>query len=84
MIQYIFILITFINFNLCNAWDGYNWEKGSNIEIEKGNLVRTGLDIEIYHWDTSEYRNEEVLSISNGELETYDYDTGEYNIYDMD
>lgn len=34
---------------------GYNWETGECIEIEKGNLVRPGHDIEVYDNETGEY-----------------------------
>ena len=40
-----------------NAWDGYHWESGSYVEIDKGNLVREGRDIEIYDYGTGEYRD---------------------------
>lgn len=83
MIKHVLILNTIINFSLCHAWDGYNWETNMDIKIEKGLLVRSGLDIEVYHWNTGEYHNEEVLSITSGEVETYDNDTSEYNVYEM-
>ena len=71
-----------------SAWDGYDYESGSYIEIEKGNLVRSGNDIEIYDYDTNEYKEYEVESItgtgSGAELELYDSDTGEYRTLDMD
>ena len=79
-----FISIFLISFCTCYGWDGYNWESGENIEIEKGNLVRSGLDIEVYNWNSGEYNNEEVISISSDEIETYDNETGEYHTYDMD
>jgi len=70
------------------AWDGYDYETGSYVEIDKGNLVRSGEEIEVYDYDTSEYKNYEVESItgngSGAELEVYDYDTGEYRTLDMD
>ena len=70
------------------AWDGYDYEKGAYVEIEKGNLVRSGEDIEIYDYDTGEYKNVEVQSISGSgsgaEVEVYDYDSGEYRTLDMD
>lgn len=70
------------------AWDGYDYDKGAYIEIEKGNLVRPGRDIEIYDYSTGEYKDVEVESItgsgSGAEVEVYDYDTGEYRTLDMD
>ena len=71
-----------------SAWDGYDYEKGSYVEIDKGNLVRPGQDIEIYDYGTGEYINVEVQSItgrgSGAEVEVYDYNTGEYRTLDMD
>ena len=70
------------------AWDGYDYEKGSYVEIEKGNLVRPGRDIEIYDYNTGQYKNVEVQSIqgqgSSTEVEIYDHDSGEYRTLDMD
>ena len=70
------------------AWDGYDYESGSYVEIDKGNLVRPGKDIEIYDYGTGEYKDVEVQSIrdsgSGTEVEVYDYDTGEYRTLDMD
>lgn len=69
------------------AWDGTDTDSGGEVEIEAGNLVRTGNDIEIYDYDSGEYRNASVESIqrtgSTVELEVYDYDTGEYRTLEM-
>lgn len=74
--------------NLAFCWDGYDYESGSDIEIEKGNLVRPGEDIEIYDYGDGEYKDVEVESVekrgSGVEVEVYDYDTGEYRTFDMD
>ena len=45
------------------AWDGYDYDSGSFVEIEKGNLVRPGRDIEIYDYGTGEYKDVEVQSM---------------------
>lgn len=70
------------------CWDGYDWEQGSSVEIEKGNLVRKGRDIEIYDYDSGEYRNVEVQNIkrrgNNVDVEVYDYESGEYRELEMD
>lgn len=79
--------IALITFN-ANAWDGYDYETGNYIEIEKGNLVREGRDIEIYDYETGEYKDVEVEDIrrygSTVEVEVYDYETGEYRTFEMD
>lgn len=81
-----FLLLTF-SLNIY-AWDGYDYETGSFVEIDKGNLVRTGEEIEVYSYNTGEYTSYEVESItsygSGAEVEVYDYDTGEYRTLDMD
>ncbi len=42
------ITFLFMIFSIVFAWEGYDYETGDYIEIEKGNLVRSGEDIEIY------------------------------------
>ena len=71
------------------AWDGYDWDKGSYVNIGKGNLVRRGREIEVYDYEDAEYKYYEVESIrrtpsNRVELELYDYDTDEYRTLDMD
>ena len=74
--------------SLSLAWDGYDWESGSYVEIEDGNLVREGEEIEIYDWETGEYNDVEVESVttsgSGAEVEVYDWDSGEYRTLDME
>jgi|TARA_B110000971_G_C19560775_1_gene298647 hypothetical protein len=84
------LFFVFITFYSCAsiAWDGFDWDSGSYVEIEGGNLVREGEQIEIYDWATGEYKDVEVQSISGSgsgtEVEVYDWDTGEYRTLDMD
>lgn len=70
------------------GWDGYDYDSGTYVEIEKGNLVRPGSEIEIYDYGTGEYRNVEVQSIqgngSGAEVEVHDYETGETRTLEMD
>lgn len=71
------------------AWDGFDWEKGSYVEIEKNNLVRSGKDIEIYDYSDGKYKDVEVLSINKKysgkvELEVYDYEDGKERTLEMD
>ena len=46
----------------CFSWDGYDYDRGDYIEIERGNLVRVGNDIEIYDYSTGTYKDVEVQS----------------------
>ena len=70
------------------AWDGYDYDRGSYVEIEKGNLVRPGREIEYYDYGSGEYKYGDVESInsygSSVEVEIYDSDTGEYRTFEMD
>ena len=66
------------------GWDGYDYDKEESIFIEKENLVRTYKDIEVYHYGDRSCRNEEVQGFNGNELETYDYNTGEFHCYEMD
>ena len=70
------------------AWDGYDYETGQYVEVEDGNLVRPGEEIEIYDYQTGSYHDVEVQDInrtgSSVELEVYDYETGEYRYLEMD
>ena len=70
------------------AWDGTDSETGGAVEIEKGNLVRTGQDIEIYDSESGEYRDVTVESMrstgSGVEIEIYDTDAGEYRTIEME
>jgi hypothetical protein len=70
------------------AWDGFDYGSGSHVEIDSGNLVRPGNDIEIFDYSSGTYKDVEVQSINGSgystEVEVYDYDTGEYRTFDMD
>ncbi|OCR99229.1 hypothetical protein A9K75_07845 [Campylobacter fetus subsp. testudinum] len=83
----IIFFIIFISINIY-AWGGYDYNSGSYIEIEKGNLVRSGRDIEIYDYENKSYRQVEVQSVRSlgggkTEVEIYDHDSGEYRILEM-
>lgn len=70
------------------AWDGTDTDTGASVEIEEGNLVRSGETIEVYDYDRGEYHNIDVDSVeSNGSgatVEGYDTDTGNYVEFDME
>lgn len=72
----------------CLAWDGYDYDAGAHIEIDKGNLVRSGETIEIFDYDSGEYRDVDVESVeSNGDgatVEVYDPTSNEYRTFEMD
>ncbi|MCK9215759.1 MAG: DUF5334 family protein [Rhodoferax sp.] len=62
------------------AWDGYDYESGNYVEIEEGQLVRPGREIEYVDYDKGEYRYCDVESIrdsgSSVEVEVYDQESG--------
>lgn len=70
------------------AWDGYDYESGTHVEIGEGNLVREGNDIEIYDYNNGEYRDVTVESVtgygSSVELEVYDHDSNTYRTLEME
>ena len=72
----------------CFAWDGVDTETGGGVTIEKGNLVRTGRDIEVYDQDTGDYKTMDVQDIndtaSGVEVEVYDTESGEYKTLEME
>lgn len=60
----------------------------SYIDIEKGNKVRSGSEIEIFDYKDSSYKNVEVLGINRGigdtaEIEIYDHSDNSYRILEM-
>lgn len=83
----IFLFILLISFPTL-AWDGYDYEEGDYIEIEEGNLVREGEEIEIYDYSDGEYKYVEVEEVDSyggtTEIEVYDYEKGEYRTFEME
>ena len=71
-----------------SAWDGTDSETGSDVEIERGTLVRSGRSIEYFDYGAGEYKSATVESIrrygSTVEVEVTDDDTGEVRTLDMD
>lgn len=69
------------------AWSGSDNETGAAVEIEQGNLVRSGNEIEVYDYDKGEYRDVTVESIQRYggtvEVEVTDNETGETRTLDM-
>ena len=85
----ILLLTAFLIFpDLAVAWDGYDYDSQSYIDIEKGNLVREGEEIEFYDYESGEYRTAEVEDVQGSgdgaEVEVYDYESGEYRSFEME
>lgn len=70
------------------AWDGQATDTGDAVEIESGNLVREGSDIEVYDHGSGTYRDVTVEDITdNGssiDVEVYDNESGEYRTFEME
>lgn len=71
------------------AWDGYNLNTGAEVEIGKGNLVRRGSTIDVYDYNSGEYKSVDVEAIRRTplgtvEVDVYDYNTGESSTLEMD
>ena len=77
------VLPVFVGISLI-GWDGYDYYSGEYIEIEDDTNVRPGDDIEVFHYSDGCYHSEEVRSLDDRDLETYDYDTGRNHEYSMD
>lgn len=58
------VLVALFSFNVY-AWDGYDWECSSFIEIEKDNLVKEGEQIEFYDWSKGEYDTLDIDSVDS-------------------
>ena len=70
------------------AWDGFDYDAGSFVEIEPGNLVRPGESIEVYDYGDGAYHDFDVDSIrrhgGSVEIEGFDNDAGDDRTLDMD
>jgi Family of unknown function (DUF5334) len=83
----IFIATTFISSN-CLAWDGYDYDNDTGVEIGSGNFVEEGNIIQIYDWREGEYHDAEVKSIEDAfnstRVEVYDMDKKEDRVLEME
>ena len=70
------------------SWDGVDSESGAQVEIEKGNVVRSGRDIEVYDYEAGQYHDITVDDINRSggsvEIEGYDNTTGEDRSFEFD
>jgi len=69
------------------AWDGTNSNTGSSVEIDRGQLVRSGRSIEVYD-STEGYKEYDIDSIRRSgrtvEIDATDSATGESTTLEMD
>jgi len=86
----LFLLFILANISLikpCLAWDGYDYQNNTAIEIGSGNLVREGSIIKIYDWKKDEYHNVEIKmmdgNFSGTKMEVYDFDDKKIRFFEM-
>jgi len=81
-------LLLVFGLSAARAWDGFDYDAGSFVEIEPGNLVRSGESIDVYDYDDGSYHDFDVDSVGRSgdsvEVEGFDNDTGGYRTLDMD
>ena len=84
----LFVLLLIVLASPVYAWDGYDYDKGNFIEIDKGNLVRSGRTIEIFDYNDGNFKDVEVLDIertpSGVEINVYDPEADEERTFEMD
>lgn len=87
MMKKILIIALLLSVSKSEAWNGYDWDNGTYVEIEKGNLMREGETIDFYDYDTG-YGSLDIDSIersgSHVEIEGTDNETGETRTFEMD
>jgi hypothetical protein len=70
------------------AWDGYDYEAGSSVEIGKGNNVKRFKEVEYYDYKDGQYKQGEVQSVRNRgrnvEVEIQDNSTGKLRTFEME
>lgn len=88
MKRVVFCLACLLCMQTALAWDGQDADTGENMEIESGNLVREGNDIEIYDYGSESYREVTVEDITdNGssiDIEVYDHQSNRYRTFEME
>jgi hypothetical protein len=68
-----------------SAWDGYNNDTGSFIEVESYDHQGEGEgEVEYFDYDSGEYRTGSLDMFPGGSGELTDYETGETYEVDMD
>lgn len=71
-----------------NAWDGTDTNTGASVEIDRGQLVRSGETIEVYDSNEGAYKTYDIDSISRTggtvEIEATDTNSGDSTTLEMD
>lgn len=71
-----------------SAWDGVDLNTGGSVEIQSGNLVRSGNDIELYDHSTGQYHEVTVEDTSRSGstvgIEVYDTTSGDFRTLEFE
>ena len=85
MTKILLILSTLFLSHTSYAWEGYNYDTGSYIDIESYDHNGNGEgEVEYYDYSTGEYSWGYLDMYPGGSGTLYDYNTGEYYDVDMD
>jgi hypothetical protein len=71
---------------LVYSWNGYAYDTDNYVEIDNQDSVKPGADVKIYDYSDNSYHNVYVISVDrNGTvtIDVFDYDTGDYRIFEM-
>jgi hypothetical protein len=84
---FIFFLYFFCNLSQLFAWEGYDYQNKTSIEISEGNLVREGSLIQFYETKSDNFRTAKIVyiqSIAMGtEIELIDLDNKKTRFFIM-
>jgi len=74
----IFLVIFFSNLSSIFAWEGYDYQNKTSIDIGEGNLVREGYVIQYYETKSDNFRSAKIVNIQSitraTEIELIDLD----------
>ncbi len=86
-ILFALLFVTYAPFT-CLAWGGYDYSNSTFVEIEHGNRVKSGSDIEFFDYDDSAYHDATVDSVTRYgdtvDIEVEDSNTGQNRTLEME
>lgn len=62
---FLFFILLVSSLSNCLAWEGYDFEEKTRIDIGPGNLVREGMVIQFYDIKTDSYHTAKVLLLEH-------------------
>ena len=89
MKRHLAVIAMLANTTPAAAWNGYDWNQGTYIEIGKGEQVRPGREVEVFDYRSGQYRQMEVQEINRRpygpvEIRVIDSQTGQPHTLEMD